>query len=365
MLFTDRVLGLTQDLILPKVTDNVLNSNILALRLIGTGKKGSGESIKKPLKYTTSSQGTSFSGLDTFTAQQLVTKVTIRYDMRGVRQPVAVSGMEAVANGVSETQVTDLVKEAFEETEMELIDLVGSQLYATGLGNNQKDLIGIGAIIDDGTDVTTLGTLSRSTYTVLKSARTASGGTIAYNTLASLYSNISSGTTKSTPTLLDSDKPTWDLFEQLLTPMVREMYTRDGYYSVSATGVQRPGGNNGSQEGMVGQQGFVALSYKGIPWVRDEKSTSQNVWMINENWLDWYGWDASSADLGYKAVDLGSSTVDGLYTESPMSAYTGINWSGFRTPTNQFGGIADIIILGNLMSFQPRRHGRLTGVNSI
>lgn len=364
MLFTDRVLGQTQDLILPKVTDNVLNSNVLALRLIGTGKQGKGESIKKSLKYQNSSQGTSFAGLDTFTAQQLTTKVTIRYDMRGIRQPVAVAGMEAVANGTAETQVTDLVKEAFEETEMELIDLIGTQLYGTGTGNTNKDLLGIGAIVDDGTDVTTIGTLSRTTYPVLKATRTASGGTLALTTLATLYTAISAGTTRSIPTLLISDEPTWDLYESLLTPMLRETYERMGYYKMTATGTQTPGAGQGSQDGIVGQQGFVALMYKGIPWARDEKATAQNVFMLNEEWMDWYGWDASGV-FGYSKVGLTSKTVDGVYAESPMSEFTGFSWSGFRAPTNQFGGIADIILLGNLMSFQFRRHGRLTGVTTI
>lgn len=364
MLFTDRVLGMTQDLILPKVTDNVLNSNILALRLMGTGKQGKGESIKKPLKYQTSGQGGSFAGLDPFTAQQLTTKVVIRYDMRGVRQPVAVSGMEAVANGVEETQVTDLVTEAFEETEMELVDTVGTQLYGTGTGNTNKDVLGIGAIVDDGTDVATLGALSRTTYPVLKATRTASGGSLGLSTLATLYSAISSGSGNTIPTLLDSDKTTWDLYEQLLTPMVRESYSVQGYYQVSATSVKRPGSGQGSQEGLVGQQGFVALSYKGVPWARDEKATAQNVYMLNENWVDWYGWDAKGA-FGYTKVEMGATTVEGLYAEAPMSSFSGVNWSGFRAPTNQFGGIADIIILGNLVSFQPRRQGRLTGVSTI
>ena len=362
MLFSDRVLGLTQDLILPKVADNVLGSNVLTLRLAATGKEGKGESIKKSVKYQSSGSGASFAGLDAFTASPLNTKVTMRYDMRAIRQPVAVPGMEAVANGVAETQVTDLVTEAMEETEMELADLAGTQFYGTGLGNSQKDLIGIGAIIDDGTDVTTLATLSRTTYPVLKATRTASGGTLNLSSLATLYTNISSGTTKSVPTLMVSDEPTWDLFEQLLTPMVRESYTQMGYYNMSATGVSQP--TNGSQNGLTGTQGFVALTYKGIPWARDEKATAQNVFMLNENWLDWYGWDAKGV-FGYNAINLGTKTVEGLYVESPMSQFTGLNWSGFRAPTNQFGGIADIIMMGNLMSFQPRRHGRLTGVLTV
>ena len=178
MTFSERVLALTQDYLLPKVVDNTLGGNILSLRLIGNAREGKGETIKKALKYQSSGTATSFAGLDTFTANQLTTKVRISYDMRAVRIPVAVAGMEAVANAVTETQVTDLVVEALEESQQELLDAVGAMIYGTGTGNSNKDFLGLGAIIDDGTDVGTLGTLSRTTYPVLNATRTASGGTL-------------------------------------------------------------------------------------------------------------------------------------------------------------------------------------------
>jgi hypothetical protein len=359
MTFSERVLALTQDYLLPKVVDNVLNSNILALRLIGNAKQGKGESIKKAIKYQNSGTATSFAGLDTFSAAQLDTKVRMSFDMRAVRQPVAISGMEATANAVSETQVTDLVKEALEESQMELIDYIGTMLYGTGTGNGNKDLIGIGAIVDDGTDVSTIGGLSRSTYSVLNATRTASGGTLTLNKLATLYSAISSGAGQTTPTLIISNETVWDLYESLLTPIVRENYSMMGYYQVGING-----GATRSKEGLHGTQGFVALSYKGVPWVRDEKATAQNVFMLNENWMDFYGWDAP-ASTGYKKISLGQGTVEGVYAESPMSQFSGFNWSGFQTPTNQFGTIADLILMGNLTSWQPRRHGRLTGVTGV
>jgi len=361
MTFSERVLALTQDYLLPKVVDNVLGSNVLTFRLLGNAKEGKGESIKKALKYQSSGGATSFAGMDTFTASQLNTKVRISYDMRGMRIPVGVSGMEAVANAVSETQVTDLVKEALEESEQELMDKMGDVLYGDGTGNGGKDPLGLGAIVDDATSVSTIGGLARATYPVLKATRTASGGTITLGKLATLFSNISSGSGLTSPTLLDSNETVWDLYEQLLTPSVRENYTMFGYYNVGRTGGATRGGQ---EQGLKGTQGFTAVTYKGIPWVRDEKSPAGTLWMLNENWLDWYGWD-SRGMFGYNKISLGSQTVEGLYDETPMSNFNGFNWSGFRAPTNQFAGIADIIILGNLVSFQPRRHGRLTGITGV
>src|SRR3990167_670263 len=314
MTFSERVLALTQDYLLPKVVDNVLGSNVLVARLLGNAEPGKGESIKKALKVSSSGTAGSFSGLDTFSAAELDTKQRISFDMRAYRIPVGVSGMEAVANSVSQTQVTDLVKEALEESQQEMCDGLGTVIYGTGTGNSNKNPLGLGAIVDDGTDVSTLGGLSRTTYPVLNATRTASGGTLTLAKLATLYSAISSGTGFSTPTLIVSNETVWDLYETLLTPTVHEQYSMMGYYSVGRTGGAI---RQGSHEGLSGTQGFVSVTYKGIPWARDEKATAQNVFMLNENWLKWYGWDASNT-FGYSGISLGSSTVEGLYDENQV-----------------------------------------------
>jgi len=358
MTFSDQVMAMTQEVLIPKVIDGVLNSNILPLRLIGNAKEGKGYDIRKSIKYQNSGAAASFAGLDTFAAAQLSTKVKMIYDMRAARQPVAISGMDAVANKSAESQ-TDLIKEAVEETQQELIDAIGTMLYGTGTGNSNKDFLGIGAIVDDGTDVTTLGGLTRSSYAFTYGTRTASGGTLTLAKLATLFSAISSGSGNTSPTLMVSNETVWDLYEQLLTPMVREQYSMMGYYDVGRTGGAKRAG-----EGLKGTQGFVAVSYKGIPLVRDEKATAQNLFMLNENWLQWYGWDARGfAD--YSKVAFTSAQIEGEYAEAPMSNFTGFNWSGLKTPTNQFGVIADIILMGNLTSWQPRRQGRLTGVVGV
>jgi len=359
MTFSERVLSLTQDKLLPKVTDNVLNSNVVALRLMGNAKKGVGESIKKAIKYQSSSTAVAFSALDTFSASQLTTKVRMSYDMRANRIPVAVGGMEAVANGVSETQVTDMVIEALEECEAELVDFVGDQIYGDGTGSGNKEFIGLDAIVDDGTSVGTIGGLSRTTYPVLNSTRTASGGTLTLTKLATLYSAISSGGLKSSPSLTPVTETIFDLYESLLSPTVRESYSAEGYYSVGKEGKAT------RVAALSGRAGFDALSYRGIPLVRDEKATSQTLWMLNENTIDWYGWDASGKVPGYSKISLGQSTIEGTYNDAPMSQFSGFNWSGWIKPSNQFAMVGEVIILGNMVSFEPRRNGRLTGITGV
>lgn len=367
MTFTERVLSQTRQYLLPKVVYNVLGSNVLAARLVGNGLKGKGVAVEKAIKHTLSGSASSFSGLDTFQAAQLDTKIRLTYDMRAIRQPVGVAGLEIMANQDAEVQSTDLVKEALEETQDELFDALGDYLYGTGTGNSGKDPLGLGAIVDDGTDVTTIGGQSRSTYSVLNATRTSlSGVALTLARMATLYSAVSSGTSTSTPTLMISNETVWDLYESLLTPIVREQYSMMGYYNVTSEKGSKA--TRGSHEGLVGTHGFVGLSYKGIPYARDEKATAQAMFMLNENFIDWYGWPASgetTRTTGYEPISFGHTQVETSYSEAPMSNFTGFNWSGFKSPTNQFAGIADIILVGNLTSFRPNRNGKFVSVTTV
>jgi hypothetical protein len=66
-----------------------------------------------------------------------------------------------------------LVKEALEESQQEMMDSLGTIIYGDGTGNSSKDFLGLTAIVDDGTNVATYGTLARSTYTTIKATLTA------------------------------------------------------------------------------------------------------------------------------------------------------------------------------------------------
>ena len=70
MAWSNRVTTTTQDLILPKLVDTILNGNVFATRMLGRAKKWVGETIKIPIKVSKNSTGTSFSGL-TFVSSSL------------------------------------------------------------------------------------------------------------------------------------------------------------------------------------------------------------------------------------------------------------------------------------------------------
>jgi hypothetical protein len=372
MTFSERVQATTRQYLLPKVVYQVLGSNVLASRLVGNGKKGRGYAVEKAIKYTTSNQAISFSGLDTFQAQQMETKIRLKVEMKAARQAIGLSGLDLLANQDSDVRVTDLMVETMEETQDELFDKMGDYAYTDGQGNMGKDPNGLNYIIDDGTNAPLFEGQSRATYPVLNSTvtdLTAVSGELSLPRLATLYTNVSSGTGMTTPTLMISGEAEQDFYEQLLTPTVRETYSAMGYYTVTkdSRGTVRAG----SQEGLVGKHGFVALSYKGIPWVRDEKATQRyggRVAMLNEEYVDWFGWAVEgnvAKQLGYEAVSFKHTQVETTFSESPMSDFTGFNWRPIMSAYNQFAGIGDMIIVGNMASWQPRRQGVLTNVSGV
>jgi len=362
MIFDARVSTYMQEVLLPKVVDNVLGSNVLTTRLIANAKQGRSTSVQKAIKYRESGAFTSFAGLDTFSASPLNTKIKLSYEMAGVRVPMAISGMEEVAaKTAGDRMTTDLAVAVLEESEMELISGLGSVMYGDGTGNSGKDPNGLGNIVDDGTNVDSIGNQSRATYTALKAKMTSlSDGVLSMARLSTLYSDVSSGTDKTTPTLIIGSDSTWDLYESLLAPQVQHTYSETGYYNVTNNrrSVQRGAG-------MVGNGGFVAVTFKGIPFVKDEKATASTIHMLNEDHIDWYGWDGSGAGGGYTKISFDQTQFESTYGEMPISDFTGFNFSGLQSVPNQFGTIGDLIVLGNLTTWNPRRQGKLTNVLSV
>lgn len=351
--FNERVLSTTQDELLPAAIDTVLGSNFFALRLIlGKAKPWVGHRIFKAIKYKKSSTGGAFSGLDTFDTSAVLQTVRMQWDPTGYYQNVTIPGIEKAVNATT-AQVTNMVAMAVDSATQDMADGIGDILYGSNDGTG-KEFTGLRHII---LDSGTIGNLSRTTYSTLNATVTASGGTVTLDKIATLVSNVSiSGSSKNRPTYFVCDETVWDLIERLLTPTVRHTYGM-----MTMKGPMKLGDGNGA--GYAAGQGFVAVTYRGIPIVADEKATTQTLFAVNENYLDFYG--LKHPDL--KPIDLGSSTIDGGPYEAgevPSKAH-GMQWTGFKVPTNQLGEVGQIILLGNLVSFNPKRMGRLTGITSI
>lgn len=334
-----RVQTTTNIKLMPYLVDTILNSNIVFQRVVNAAKKFEGERLRFPVKYATNTTGTSYSGFQTLSTSATTNRVNMEFFPAFYQITSALPGDElSTAMSAGDQKVMDLVGVTLKSDMQDMADALGTIFYADGTGNGGLDPLGLGAIVDDGTSVSTIGGLDRGTYTTLKSIVTPSGGTLSLAKMGVLWNSATSGSIQ--PTVAPTTKTVFNLFEQLLIPQER---IQKGVTKV---------------KGLESGTGYTALSYKGVPVMQDEKCTSGVFMFINENFLDWYGmkhWDAEP--VSYKATIEGNdySDVKGL----------GFSWSGWIKPANADAVIGHTYFGGQLISENPKRHAKLTGITGI
>lgn len=338
----NRVTTTTNTILLPKVVDTILDSNVFATRMLTKAQRWTGEQIRKAIKTSKNSEGGSFDGFDTLSTNAVDTRNNLEFDARFYEIPVVLPLTEISKNKADTTQgVIDLMSIEMASTAEDMADDIGTLFYGDGTGNGGKDFLGLEAIVDDGTNAATYGGLSRTTFPTLKSTVTASGGTLTLAKMATLYTDITSGSVK--PTLGLCSETIFNLYEQLLQPQER---------------INKDVPTMRAKE-MVGATGFTGLMYKGFPIVPDEKATSGVLYFINEDFMEWRALPmAQTTPVNFSVADIEGNdytNVKGL----------GFSWSDWIKPTNQASLIGHIYLGGELWSSNPKRHGKLTGVTSV
>ena len=334
----NRVLTTTQDKIMASVVDTILNSNVAATRFLSAAKQWKGETLKFPIKVSKNTNGTSFSGGDTFSTSAVDTRQLMSYNASFYEIPCTVLLTELAVNQ-TEQKVLDLMEIELASTAQDAADDVGTMFYSDGTGNSSKDFLGLSALVDDGTVASTIGGLSRSTYTTLQSTVTASSGTLSLAKMRTLLNAVKSGAQK--PTIGLTTETVFGLYEQLLQPQER-----------IAKDVSMMKGK------MVGGTGYDGLFFEGFPILQDEKCTSGVLFFLNEDFLDFYALPMPKTNpMKYK------SSIEGNDYSDVMGL--GFSWSDWIKPINQAALVSHIYLGGQLITQNPKRHGKLTGITGV
>lgn len=354
MTFDAQVQTLTQDYIVPKVTDNVLQSNVLALVMLANGKPWYGEQYKCPVKLSSHTQGGSFDDYSEFSTANENVRQNAYFDPRAYYQSVVIGGIARSVNEISKTQLLSLVKTEMESIHQDMTDDVGTILYSDGTGNFNKDFLGAAAGIDDGNSVAIYGGLSRSTYSAWQSVIQTSVGAFDFTKARTLMNSASRGNQK--PNVMVANETVFGYVEADYTATV------DGNYTVvegSRARLTSQGVIPQSRAGLVGQAGFDALYYGGTPIVKDDKSTAGYLWAFNTNFFRWYGVKPAEAN----PVDLKSLYHEGNdYDKAPSSL--GFGWTGFVRPAKQYSWIGQFLLLGNMFTSAPVLNSYSAGISS-
>jgi hypothetical protein len=341
MAYNNQVDTLTLEYIAPRVVDTVLRANRFTTKMLGKTKEFRAATIDFPIKYQKGTATQSFSGFDALPTSFTDTRILMKYNPRYNTANVALAVTDIAANNTP-AKVLDLTEVEMMSRAQDLADSIGTQLYADGTGNANKDFIGLANIVDD---TSSIGGLSRSTYTTLQSTNTAaSSGLLSLFKMRTLYNAISDASV--VPTEVYTDYPTWALYEQLLQP--QERIAKEVNLAPN----------------FKGYTGFDALSFAGLPIMADRKATTGVMFMLNTEYIDFYGLKTLTADgMSGKPVKVGSKLFSG--NQYDEASNLGFFWTGWIKATTQLAYNSFMVVGGNLVTDNPRRHGKLTGITAI
>jgi len=350
MIFSEAVTSVTRNYIVPKVFDTVSKGSPVLMKLLQNAQPWkSGVAYDVIIKYQDSTNGGNTGIADKLDTDRQNTRTTMSFQPKMAYKPVVVANIETTLNEGDE-RVIDLLEAEFDSQAQSLMQVMATNLWSgTGVGNSWDSIYNAA---DDGTNFSTYGGLSRTTYVSLKGYYLASAGALTLAKMATAYDAVQIG--NDSPDIIATTKALWSTYESLLQPTVRAGYTQNGYPKMNAFGMLP------RAEGLAGQAGFDVLFFRGTPVVKDEQIPSGKMFFINTNFFGFKGINIS----GLKQVNFKKSNP-GVPMGVPgrVPSTRGFNFRDMMSPVDQLAEVGHLIYAGNFISENPRLQGQMVGLS--
>ena len=325
---TNTITSIARHFIMPQITDQVYNSNVLLHRIIKGNKRmvQGGTHIEVPLMHSRFGSGGAYSGYDTFdtTPHDTVKNATFNWKQHQVTW--SVDGL-TMLKADSPLAIANFLTLQSQQAYMEMAENLAVGLFSDGT-TNTKDIDGLDGVQGSGSSFgnQNYGGLDRTSNSFWDSSMVTSGGSAMTNSLLmTSFSGASRGGQH--PTLIVSGTDQWNRFWAL------------GAGTTTAPTVtydRQPQGH----DALLQSAGFTNLLFNNVPWVADSHvndGTTANsvIHMLNENFLHWVV--SPRADFYLKP---------------------------FQEPHNQDAMVASLLWAGNLVCSNPDAQGGHRGVSS-
>ena len=313
---TNTVTALSRRLILPRITDNVYNSNVLFYRMYHANKfsQQGGTQIEAPLMYKPMAAGGPYQGYQLLNVSPTDSIQNGAWAWKQYYSPVTVDGL-TLLRADSPLAIADYIATQLKQAEMDMQDQLGSGLWSDG--SNSIALDGVLEAVDSGSVASTYGGISRSGNTWWQAQEDTSTTTMTLASLQNLFGEVQSG--GRAPTIIFSTQANYNRYWNLnLSPQQFPV---------------QPGG----KDMQLAQAGFENLLFNGVPWLTDShiptSGTEGNLFFLNEDYMQMVV--ASRADF---------------------------HLQDFQTPTNQDAMTALLLWAGNLIFTNVQRQGKFTAL---
>lgn len=302
----DALTATTRKHYIPTLVDNVFNATPTLQYLSRKAKTApGGEKLVQPLIYASNTARGSFRGYDVLQVAPTDEITAAEYDWKELYVTLTISQREQAQNRGT-AAVLNLLESKMEIARQSLTEMFSQQLFGDGSGNNGKDIDGIVAAIDDGSEVDDYGGIKRSENPWWMAQVDDNGGVDRELSLGVINRMITRTTRGSDrPDLIVTTDVLWDSLWELLQQQQRYEAVR------------------------VADTGFDEIRFRGRSVIYDDDCPEGHMYFINSKYLQL----------------------------RPHVEYKNFKDSGWKKPVNQAAAVMQIFWMGNLTSSNCRRQG--------
>lgn len=249
----NQINAITQKKFLPKLYDNIFDSNVLLSDMKkgnGYRKIDGGEKIVVPLEYAQTTAAGTYSGTDTLSTTDNETFTGAEFNWKQYYANISIAGIDKLKNA-GESQVIDFVKAKVKNAERTLAQKLGDGLYSDG--TDTKALVGLRVVASTSQ---TVGGISQTDYSWWRPQLDTATTTMTLAALKALYEAAVVDSEK--PSMIVSSRSLYNTFWGLLQPQQR------------------------FQDSKRASAGFENLMFQGTAWAADSKCPANHIFMLNQ-----------------------------------------------------------------------------------
>jgi len=302
----NQISAITEKKFIPKMVDNIFDSNPLLQRF----KKGDvytsvdgGTEIIQPLNYAQNSSGGWYSGAETLSTQDNEVLTAASYSWKQHYDNISILRSDELKNSGGPA-ILKFVQQKIKIAEMSGQDRMGTGLY--NAGSDSKAIAGLRSIVSTSN---TVGGIAQGTYSWWQAQVDSTTTTLSIAAMNSRFSACRIGADK--PTVITCGSTLWDLYYNLLQPQQR------------------------FQDAETAKGGFSGLMFNGCPVIDDSHAPASHMFFLNEKYLHLY----YHKDENFR-------------------------FEPFQKPVNQNAKIAKIYWMGAFGTSNARMQGALTAITA-
>lgn len=243
----------------PTMEDNIFKKNVFLNHLKendGVEYQDGGRQIVVPLMYGQNTTVKAFNGTDTLDLTYQDGMDAATYDWKHYDVSIVITKTDELLNS-GKSQVVSLLKQKILQAENSLSERLNNDLF-NGAASDTKEWTGIETAIDTGT----YGGIAGGTYTWWNAYEENTGGALTIAQIRTGLNTVNLGNGGKCSLMLTT-QALHEKYESLLTATIQMQ-------STSTKEMKR-----------LGDAGFMALGFRGIPVVYDEQCTSGCLYFLN------------------------------------------------------------------------------------